>query len=237
MLATGTPAAMSMLLVLWLLFWGGANPPCAGCSPRGPRSVAHVKAPGQISSRAMIALMPTLVPSQEEGRIYIEELGRIIHRRAGTIRKWESEGKLPKHLLPKRGTRNRRYWSDKQVHGERGIIAWMKRNDMRPGRTVTPPRKHKSHVNHLRRPKYLTKEDIQLVRRWIRTGKTREYILERLLPRTKYVREASLERALEKLAKEQGWKLPKRAPAKITQLDRELDALERKVNKISVKIK
>jgi DNA-binding transcriptional MerR regulator len=72
--------------------------------------------------------------------ISITELGEIVTRKINTIRKWEREGRLPKHLIPRRGDNGRRFWTHEQVYGQRGIIKWMERNDMRPGKYISEAR-------------------------------------------------------------------------------------------------
>src|SRR4051794_28787739 len=113
---------------------------------------------------------------KEEDRVYIDALAEIIDRKIGTIRKWENESRLPRHLVPRRGTRRRRYWTHTQVYGPRGIIAWMKKNDMRPGPQITDPSKEAEHLKHLRKPKYINGNHIKSLKQWIDTGRTREYI-------------------------------------------------------------
>lgn len=125
-------------------------------------------------------------PIPEDERIYISQLAQIVDRQVGTIRKWEELGKLPKHLLPKRGYRTWRYWSHSQVYGPRGIIAWMKRNDMRPGNQLTDPKKEGQHVRNLRRPKYLNGHHINTAKRMIEQGKTAQAIAKKIHPRTRY---------------------------------------------------
>ncbi len=56
--------------------------------------------------------------SQEnpEGRIYIEELGRLIERSVQTIYMWVRKGELPPELQPEReGGRQKLYWHPEQV--------------------------------------------------------------------------------------------------------------------------
>jgi hypothetical protein len=138
----------------------------------------------------------------------MEEVCRILDRKANTVRKWEREGRLPKRLVPKRGERQRRYWTQTQVDG---LLKWMITNDMRPGRLVTDPANEQRHIANLRRPKYLNGDTIRGVREMAAHGRSREYILKKTFPRTKYATTASLERALQQVAKQQGWELP--APA------------------------
>lgn len=150
-------------------------------------------------------------PVPERERIYIDELAKIVNREVDTIRKWETHGKLPKHLLPERGHRNWRYWTHAQVHGERGIVAWMKRNDMRPGRYVTDPSKEAEHVANLRKPRYLNGRNIQSAKKMADHGRTSTYIVKKIHPRTRYVREEATESALRRVFKQNGWEWPKPA--------------------------
>lgn len=140
--------------------------------------------------------------------INMTELCRIIHREAGTVRKWQSDGVLPEHLIPGRDDRNHRVWTHAQVFGPRGIIAWMERNDMRPGRLMTDPDKEDEHVENLRRPKLLNGDQIRGVRKMVENGRSREYIIKKLFPRTEYTTEAGLETALVRYFKRMGWDFP-----------------------------
>lgn len=159
--------------------------------------------------------MPPTKPDDE--RIYINVLAEIINREIDTIRKWERVGTLPKHLLPKRGDRGWRYWTHAQVYGPRGIIAWMEKKDMRPGREFADPRNADDHVRALRRPKYLNKYLIKLTRTMVKNKATAEEIVDELYPFTKYVSKENLEVALRRYFNRQGWIFPpptKRSSAK-----------------------
>lgn len=145
------------------------------------------------------------------GRIYIRELSDEIVRKPNTIRKWERSKVLPARLRPKRDENNQRYWTATQV---RGIKSWMHKNDMRPGNTITDPSKEQEHISHLRRPKFLTGNNIRSAREMSANGKTLDQILRRVYPRTKYATVESLERALRQVANEQGWDLPRRSRPK-----------------------
>jgi len=113
--------------------------------------------------------------------IYIDELCEIVNRKRNTIYKWEHYGRLPKRLLPRRGTKDWRYWTYNQVYGKNGIIEWMKANDIRPGNFLTDPADEARHIASLRRPKYLTKHDINKVLDWIERGWGAKKIAQRLL--------------------------------------------------------
>jgi hypothetical protein len=129
----------------------------------------------------------------------MDELCKIIDRKSDTVRRWQGHHKhpLPSHLLPKRGTRGWRYWNEEQVYGDDGIIAWMQTLDLRPGRVVTPPSKEHQHVSGLRKPKYLTGDQLRGIRDMVEAGRTRRQIVNRYFKRTKYVTKQHLERALD----------------------------------------
>jgi len=178
--------------------------------------------------------------TRDEGVVYIDELAKIINRQQGTIRKWERE-RLPKRLHPHRGARNWRYWTDSQVWGPNGIVAWMKRNDMRPGNLVTDPEKADEHVRNLRRPKYLNGHHIRSAKAFVAQGRSRAWIVETLWPRTKYARPENLEVALVKLFASNNWYFPPHhrvsgdeLPAKI---ERDMVKYEDKFEKIAAKAK
>ena len=65
--------------------------------------------PTRIKIRSSSPSRPT---TREAGRVYIDELAKIVDREMGTIRKWERTV-LPKRLHSKRGYRGWRYWTDK----------------------------------------------------------------------------------------------------------------------------
>jgi hypothetical protein len=156
-------------------------------------------------------MLPTSTRSQENRRIYMGEFSKIINRLPNTIRKWEREGKLPKKLVARRDDDGRRYWTPIQVEG---VIAWMKRNDMRPGRTVAEPENEAEHITHLRRPKYLNGHHIRSAREMAANGKSMQQIINRIYPRTKYATPEALEKALRRVARQDGFKLPRRPPVK-----------------------
>lgn len=68
---------------------------------------------------------------EEEDRIYIQDAATLLNRRMSTLRKWEQTGILPRELLPHRGKRNWRYWTQEQIDG---IRKWMRETDRRPGK-------------------------------------------------------------------------------------------------------
>src|SRR4051812_34755135 len=105
------------------------------------------------------------MPKPQKPTITITELCKIIGREGGTIRKWQSEGILPEHLVPHRTKNNHRIWTHDQVYGDDGIIAWMEKNDMRPGRLMANPDNEEQHIFNLRRPKYLNGDQIRGVRK------------------------------------------------------------------------
>ena len=150
--------------------------------------------------------VPAEVPEDE--RIYMTELARIIHRKPNTIRKWERLKVLPERLHPKRGFRNRRYWTHAQVHGKSGIKAWMRKNDMRPGNTLAHPESEDMHVENLRRPKFISKRMVRNARQMTRHRAPLEEILDEIWPHTKYASKQNLEVALRRYFHHQGWPWP-----------------------------
>lgn len=148
--------------------------------------------------------------TKEKPTITITELCKIIWREPGTVRKWQSEGLLPKHLIPHRDKHNYRVWTERQVYGARGIIAWMERNDMRPGRLMADPENEEEHIFNLRRPKYLNGDQIRGVRLMVENGRSREYILDKLFDRTEYTTKEGLETALVRYFKHNNWPFPKK---------------------------
>ena len=149
-----------------------------------------------------------------KANINMTELCKIVNREPGTIRGWEHKKLLPKHLMPARDLNNHRYWTHEQVHGPKGIIAWMDDNDMRPGKLVADPSKEDQHVNNLRKPKLLNGDQLRGVQMMIDNGRDREYILRNLFPRTKYSTITGLESALVRYYKTKGLYFPpkKRRP-------------------------
>ena|ERR671919_3273803 len=93
------------------------------------------------------------------GHAYYEKMwgiayaSKYLDRMPGTLRKWEREGVLPKHLLPVRDDRNRRYWSHDQLDQ---IKEWLKETDRRPGKGLphykpSPEKLHDHLVRQRRR--------------------------------------------------------------------------------------
>jgi DNA-binding transcriptional MerR regulator len=64
------------------------------------------------------------------GTLGIAELGKLLDRRPATIRMWERDGFLPKHLRAQRDSRNRRYWTIEQAAE---ISKWMRDTRRFPG--------------------------------------------------------------------------------------------------------
>lgn len=149
---------------------------------------------------------------EDDDRIYISDLARIVNRKRGTIRKWESSGRLPKKLIPARGFRGWRCWTHQQVYGRNGIIAWMRKNDMRPGNKLSKPGNEDSHVEKLRQPKMLSGHNIMSARMMAEAGRSREHIIKNVLPRTRYYER--VERMLEVIFEDRGWYLPPAKPRK-----------------------
>jgi hypothetical protein len=168
-----------------------------------------------IAHTPMIEERPT---TREPGRFYIDELSAIVNRKPDTIRKWERSDMLPKHLLPKRGTRDWRYWSDKQVFGPRGILAWMKKNDIRPGAYLTMPADEEQHIANMRRPRGISPEMVDEIRYYAKTFKSgdragqhrrsRQWIIDTYWPQTSYVSKENFEKALANHFLQQGWEFP-----------------------------
>lgn len=172
-----------------------------------PRSSSVIP---QLRSNAMIpGPMPEPRTSQE-ARVKMGELSKTINRLPNTIRKWEREGKLPKKLMPKRDEEGRRYWTPAQVEG---IVKWMAKLDMRPGRTITDPSREADHITNLRRPKFLNGHHIRSAREMAANGKSMAQITNRIFPRTKYATEEAFEKALRRAARLDGFTLPRRPPA------------------------
>ena len=192
----------------------------------------------------MILPMAKTGPSSK--RYSIGELGEIVDRRPDTIRKWESPDRLPQlptHLLPKRDENDHRYWTHTQVYGSRGIIAWMERNDLRPGNLLADPEREEEHVRNLRRPKFLNGNHARSVRVLIDKGRTRESLVRTMFRRMqkgngpRYATEAGLERALVQLAKIEGWTdFPKAKPKPVKKIAKvqkqEFDKLKRRVEQL-----
>lgn len=180
------------------------------------------------------AMSPRRPKTREEGRVYIDELAKIVDREMGTIRKWERLEWLPKRLHSKRGYRGWRFWTDKQIWDKDGIVEWMVKNDMRPGNLVTDPSKEAQHVKNLRKPKYLDGYHIRSARYFADQGRSREWIIKKLFPRTRYARPENLEAALVKLFKQEGWYFPP-SIGKLSMLpdrvERELASLEREAGR------
>lgn len=179
-------------------------------------------------------MIPARPETRDEGIVYIDELAAIINRKQGTIRKWGLTGTLPKHLMPHRGSRNWRYWKDSQVWGQRGIIAWMEKNDMRPGNLVTDPSKEAEHIENLRRPKYLNGYHLRSARTFVEHGRSRAWIVETLWPRTKYARPENLEAALVKVFAAEGWEFPPKVPVQLPRrVEREMVGLEKQFENLT----
>lgn len=173
---------------------------------------------------------------KEDDRIYIGELSRIVNRRVRTIHAWHRLNKLPEHLLPQRGARNTRWWTKEQVYGPDGIIAWMRENDMRPGNLLSDPDEEERHINNLRKPKYLTGHHIRSAKHFADSGKSREFIVAKIYPRTRYSAPEKLEKVLVKLFEQNGWKFPpaqRNGHAKLSKTQqRELAGLEKKISSL-----
>lgn len=151
----------------------------------------------------------TSISNWKAQSIYIDELARLIDREVGTIRRWESDGKLPRKLLPKRGIQRHRYWTYAQIYGKNGLLAWMRANDMRPGNLYTDPSKEHEHVAALRRPKFLTESQVVLSGTLADEGYNRIQIANKLLPEARrYKSVKAIDKALMSAFKARGWSKP-----------------------------
>lgn len=139
--------------------------------------------------------------------IRMTELAKLLNRESSTVRKWETEGLLPEALVPARDANNHRIWTKTQV---KGIVKWMEDTDMRPGRLMADPDKEEEHIEALHTPKLLNGDQIRGVRRMVANGRSREYIVKRLFPRTEYSSPANLDKALARHFKRKGWEFPKK---------------------------
>jgi hypothetical protein len=161
---------------------------------------------------------PARPKTREPGRVYIDELAKIVNRKPDTIRKWERLGMLPSHLLPKRGMRDWRYWTTGQVYGSKGIIKWMKANDIRPGSYLTTPDQEADHIRHMRRPRGMKLDMLEEIRYHARTFKSgekagrhrrsRKWIIEHYYDQTTYTSKENFEKALVNYFSGQGWEFP-----------------------------
>ena len=79
---------------------------------------------------ALQAFIRRVARSQSLNRVYLRDLAQELNRSPHTIRSWETEGILPKSLLPKRDKRGWRYWTPSQVDK---VKAWMRANRRAPG--------------------------------------------------------------------------------------------------------
>jgi hypothetical protein len=156
--------------------------------------------------------------TREPGRFYIDELSTIVNRKPDTIRKWERVDMLPPHLKPKRGTRGWRYWTDKQVYGPRGIIKWMKTNNIRPGAYLTTAEHEAQHIENMRRPRGMKIAMLEEIRYYARTFKSggrkgqhrrsRQWIIDTYFDQTTYTSKANFEKAIAAYFSSQGWEFP-----------------------------
>lgn len=73
----------------------------------------------------------TTETEQQVDKVYITEVAEAVNRRPATVRHWERNGILPKHLRSTRADRGWRYWTREQVEG---IKQWLIDEDMRPGK-------------------------------------------------------------------------------------------------------
>ena len=146
--------------------------------------------------------------NDNDNHIYVTELGKIINRRPNTIHKWDNYGVFPEHLRPRRGICNGRYWTREQVYGPDGIIAWLKATDRRSGKNLADPANEISHLEHMRHPRFITKNNINSVLCFLERGWGPRKIAETLLPRTRYKNWQRLDLAIRTYFAQQGWPYP-----------------------------
>lgn len=72
-------------------------------------------------------------PEKPDEKIYIREAAEALNRKMGTLRKWDQSGILPSDLVPQRGSRGWRYWTEEQVEG---LQEWLRDTDRRPGKAL-----------------------------------------------------------------------------------------------------
>lgn len=164
--------------------------------------------------------------TREPGRFYIDELSMLINRRTDTIRRWQgtenNPGILPKHLHPKRGHRDWRYWSDNQIYGQRGLIVWMEKNNIRPGNYFTDASQEENHIRRLRVPKCISEDVLQEIHQYsykITRGpkkgqwaRSREWIVKTYYPQSTYLSVENFLRAVTRYFAERGWPFPPPSP-------------------------
>lgn len=191
--------------------------------------------------------------TREPGRFYIDELAKLLNRRADTIRRWERSDMLPQHLCPRRGARDWRYWTDNQVYGSRGIVAWMKKNDMRPGNYFTDPSQEENHIRRLRVPKCISEDTLEEIRKYSyvitrgpkkgKWARSRDWIVKTYYPQSTYLSVENFLRAVTRYFGERGWPFPPPAPRKYKKrakpkkiakknIPKELRAIEREADRL-----
>lgn len=87
---------------------------------------------------------------EDDRRIYIGEAADLLDREIDTVRKWDKV--LPPGLQPRRGDRNRRYWTEDQWPD---LVAWAAKRvpgSALPGYNPDPARLAQHRAN-MRRPK------------------------------------------------------------------------------------
>lgn len=67
----------------------------------------------------------------DEKRIRIGEASKLLHRREGTIRRWDRDNVLPENLRPSRDKLGHRYFTIDQIDG---IMVWIVKTRYFPGR-------------------------------------------------------------------------------------------------------
>ena len=186
--------------------------------------------------------------TREAGRFYIDELSLLLNRRADTIRRWQgteqNPGPLPKHLHPKRGSRNWRYWTDNQVYGARGIVVWKEREDMRPGNFFTDPSQEENHIRRLRVPKMISEATLEEIHQYSyqitrgpnkgKWARSREWIVKVYYPQSDYLSIENFLRAVTRYFAERGWPFPPPSQATIKKAAKQR-AKTRKANERAAK--
>jgi hypothetical protein len=93
-----------------------------------------------------------------ERRVYITEAARRLDRKIDTLRKWDNQGLYPEGLRPRRGDRQRRYWTEDQMPG---LEEWFARRV--PGSAIKgydpDPERLALHRRRMRRPRGRNRED------------------------------------------------------------------------------
>lgn len=94
--------------------------------------------------------------------VYIREAAELLHRRMGTLRKWEQTDVLPEHLRSHRGDRSWRFWTREQIEG---IKEWIRETERYSGNALpnyNPTEKQLDKaINAMRRPHSSTRPRLE----------------------------------------------------------------------------